>query len=219
MWIYTPWTCVYWLYIFTYDYNCTGWNVVTGPLRYAERPVNPQRLVTVASLNEDFATLLLNVCQILSNCPDQQVNLGKCKEFGALLCVTPISDHSLFKNTKIENINNCENFKQLFEILRLHMSWDEHSILTQLVSNCNSVEGQQEITKFEKRVAMFQGLQMMSDMPEYNMSEEFARFCVIINKPYKDITIEEYEDVKSHICSTHNFNHFATVGFMRILSN
>jgi len=39
---------------------------------------------------------------------------------------------------------------QLFEIINMHMSWDEHSVLIQIANVCNSTEAQQEIEKFEK---------------------------------------------------------------------
>lgn len=57
----------------------------------------------------------------------------------------------LFKAEKISKIKKSTNFKELFENIRLNLSWDEHSILTQIVYHCDSIEGQKEIEKFGKK--------------------------------------------------------------------
>ena len=106
---------------------------------------------------------------------------------------------------------------ELFENIRLNMSWDEHSILTQIVDLCNSNEGQQEIEKFEKKLALLQGLDIISDTPKYKKSGDFAKFCIIINKPYKSVTIQEYIKVKSYIFNVLDVNAYVTVGFIKML--
>ena len=54
------------------------------------------------------------------------------------------------------------------------MSWDEHSILTQIVDQCDSVEGQQEIEKFEEKLALYQGLEVILSASQENMSKDFV---------------------------------------------
>ena len=175
------------------------------------------RLISITSLNADFTSLLLNVCHILSNSSNKQDNLKICKEYCALLKISDSSNEPLLSAEKIAKIKECCNFNQLFEIVGLHMSWDEHSILIQIVNHCNSVEGQQEIEKFEKKLALFQGLQIISSTSKPKLSKEFARFCIIINKPYKSVTIEEYKDVKEYIFGNLNTDTYVTVGFIRML--
>ena len=170
-------------------------------------------LISVTSLNADFASLLLTVQHILSNSPNGQKNLEKCKDFCRLLRISDSPNQPLFA----EKIRECCNFKQLFEIIRMHMSWDEHSILTQIVNNCNSVEGQEEIENFEKKMALYQGLQIISSTSKQSLSKEFANFCVIINKPYKNVTIDEYKNIKAYICSNLNIDPNVIVGFAKIL--
>ena len=175
-------------------------------------------LISVTSLNADFTALLLKVCQILNKCPNQSNNLETCKDYCLLwLRISDSSNESLFSAEKTAKIKECSNFTQLFEIVSLHMSWDEHSILTQIVDHCNSVEGKKEIENFEKKLALYQGLQILSTTSQQSLLEDFARFCIIINKPYKSITIEEYRKVKAYIFSNLNTRAYVTVGFIRML--
>ena len=179
--------------------------------------VTQSALISVTSLNADFTRLLINVRDILSNAPNNQVNLEACKDYCALLSINDGSNESLFSAENISKIKECSDFKQLFEIVRRHMSWNEHSILMQIVDQCNSVEGQQEIEKFEKKLALYQGLQIISSTSQPSLSEDFARFCIIINKPYKSVTIEEYTKIKAYIFSNLKIHAYVTVGFIRML--
>ena len=174
-------------------------------------------LISINSLNADFTNLLLNVRHILSNSPNQQDNLEICKEYCSLLRVSDSSNDLLFKAENIAKIKECSDFKQLFEIASLHMRWDEHCILTQIVNQCKSEEGQKEIEKFEKKVALYQALQIISSVSKQNLSEEFAKFCVIIDKPYKNVTIDEYKNVKAYIFSNLNVYAYVAVGYVKML--
>ena len=174
-------------------------------------------LISVNSLNADFIGLLVNVRHILSNSPDQQDNLETCKEFCALLRVSDSSNDSQFKAESIAKIKECSNFKQLIEIVSLYMSWDEHSILTQIVSKCKSAKGQEEIEKFEKKLALYQALQIISSTSKQNISEDFLKFCVIINKPYENVTVEEYTKVKAYIFGNLDVYPHVTRGYIRML--
>ena len=181
--------------------------------------VEPQQcsLISVNNLNADFTSLLLNVTHILDNSPNQQHNLKVCKDYCTLLRCRDSSNESLFSAETTANIKESSDFRQLFDILIFFMSWDEHSILTHIVDICDSVEGQQEIERFEKKLALFQALQIMSDTSKQSLSYNFAKFCEIINKPYKKITIEKYKEVKAYIFSNLNVRAYVTVGFIRKL--
>ena len=174
-------------------------------------------LISVNSLNADFISLLVNVRHILSDSPNQQDNLETCKEFCALLTVSNSSTDSQFKAENITRIKECSNFKQLFEIVSLYMSWDEHSILTQIVSKCKSVKGQEEIEKFEKKLALYQALQIISSTSNQSLPAEFLKFCIIINKPYESVTIEEYMNIKAYIFSNLNVYPHVACGYIRML--
>ena len=175
-------------------------------------------LISVASLNADFTRLLMSVRGILSSSPNQQDNLEKCKDYCLLnFKVSDSSSESLFSPEKTTKIKECSNFKQLFEIISEHTSWDEHSMLTHIAIQCESVEGQQEIEKFDKNLALFEGLQLISSTSKQNMPKDFVKFCVIIKKSYRNITIKEYKKVKSYIFSNLETNSNVSVGFITLL--
>ena len=178
---------------------------------------SPPKLVTVYNLNADFTSLLLTVCQILNDCPNHQDNLQKCKDYCSLLPMSDGGNELLFKAEKISKIKKSTNLKELFENIRLNMSWDEHSILTHIVHLCNSIEGQKEIEKFGKKMAVLQGLEIISNIPKHKPSEEFAKFCIIIDKPYKSVTIEEYMNIKTYIFSILDIRDYVTFGFIKML--
>ena len=166
--------------------------------------VEPQfTLVSVANLKADFASLLLTITRILSNCPNQQANLQKCKDYCLLnLKVSDSSNDSIFSAQKIDKIKECGSFKQLIEIISEYTSWDEHSILTHIALECESDKGQEEIEKFDKKLGMYEGLKMIAcESSKQSFSEDFIKLCIIINKPYKSVTMKEYENVKAFICS------------------
>ena len=173
-------------------------------------------LISATSLNADFASLLLNVCNILSKSPNQQDNLETCKDYCSLLRVSGSSNDLLFKTEDIAKLKECSKFKQLVDIINPHVSWDEHSILTQIVSKCKSVEGQEEIEKFQKKLALYQALQIISSTSKQD-SEEFAKLCVIIHKPYENVTTDEYKKVKAYIFDNLNVYPYVAVGYIRML--
>ena len=183
-----------------------------------QHTVEPQSsLISVNNLNMDFTSLLLNVCHILNNCPNRQDNLKICKDYCSLLRVSDSSNDLLFIAENIAKIKKCRDFKQLFEIISLHMRWDEHYILTQIVNKCKSKKGQKEIEKFEKKVALYQALQIISSISTQNFSEEFAKVCVIIDKPYENVTVEEYEKVKAYVFSNLDIYAYVAVGYIKML--
>lgn len=175
-------------------------------------------LLSYPSLNADFASLMLNVCHILDKSPNSQHNLQTCKDYCQLLRISDGSANQLFSFENIAQIKKCSKFKELFEIISRYMSWDEHSILTQLVNCCDSAESQEEIERFEKKLALFEGLQIVSSTSrQEELPKDFVKFCAIINKPYKSITIEEYNNIKTYIFSNLNVSSYVTAGFIRVL--
>ena len=174
-------------------------------------------LISVTSLNADFASLLLSIGHILSNSPNQQDDLTTCIDFCVLLRVSEGSNELLFSAKNIAEIKECKNFKELLEIISQYISWDEHSILTQIVSWCKSDEGKQEIEKFDKKMALYQGLQIISNTSNQTLSEDFVKFCIVIDKPFKNITTEDYKKVKAYIQANLNINAYTTARFIRML--
>ena len=165
---------------------------------YGSQPVLPPPLyISTDSLDADFANLLLNVCDILNSTPDHESKLEKCKKYCLLLRVGDCSNQPLYSTKKIEE---CDDFHQLCQILKWCMSWEEYSILKQIVDKCNSRKALKEIKKFDKKLLFFKEVQLVCNSSKYDViSEEVVRVLVIIDKPYNKISFKEYNEVKDCI--------------------
>ena len=156
--------------------------------------------VTTTSLNTDFSNLLEFVSAILDNSTDMESDLQKCKNYCSSLCISDHSKQPLFSSEDLSMIHECTDFDELLRILQWHLSWDEHSILTHLVSQCQSITAREEVENFDKKLATIcEGESIISDTPECNLPPEFKIFCVIINKPYKSLTKSKYDEIKEFV--------------------
>ena len=86
-------------------------------------------LLTNDQLRAKFGRLIMTICRILSKCSNWEDDLDACKELCIYLKASGNANIPLFSPEKIVEINNYRDFKQLFEIVNHHLSWDEHSIL------------------------------------------------------------------------------------------
>ena len=101
-------------------------------------------------LQAEFRHMLMAIRRILSRSPNKEDNLEAYKE----PCIYLKASDScvlLFSPEKCAEINSCSDFRQLFDILKQHLSWDELSILTQIIYICGSDEAEQEFDKYKKK--------------------------------------------------------------------
>ena len=184
-------------------------------LAYSFQPVNPtKRLVTIESLDAEFTYLLLNVCRILNSCPNKEKNLSDCKYYCSTLRIGHCSNEYLLNSSEIED---CSDFNKLLHFKK--MNWEEHSALTKIAEICGSVKAKNQIKIFEKKLALIEGLQLVYDESKYvgGSSEEFAKFCIIIDKPYNKITIKEYKKIKAYIVEILGVSYHVFTGYIKLL--
>lgn len=174
-------------------------------------------LANARSLNTDFASLLMTVSAILDNSTDAESELDKCRNYCSSLRTSDNSDHPLFSPEDISMINNCTDFNKLFRILHWHLSWDEHSILTDIVAKCQSAKAQEEIENFDKKLAAICELEIVSNIPEYDLPSEFKKFSVVINGTYKNLTASKYEEIKDFVFKQLDTKHYVATRCIKIL--
>ena len=160
--------------------------------------------------------MLMAVRRILSRSPNKEDNLEACKELCIYLKASDSARVLLFSPEKCAEINSCSDFRQLFEILKQHLSWDELSILTQIIDICGSDEAEQEFDKYKKKMAVSKALEIISSTKN-NPPPGFERFCVIIDKPYKKLTVEKYEEIKGFIFENLDTYRYVTDEYIRVL--
>lgn len=84
-----------------------------------------QPLLTIDYLRAQFGRLVLTICRILENSPNRNNNLEICKQYCAYLKTSDNTNTLLFSGETRKELNDCSNFKQFFEIVNQHLSWDE----------------------------------------------------------------------------------------------
>ena len=158
----------------------------------------------------------MDIRSILSESPKKKNNLKKCKELCIYLKASDSANALLFSPEKCTKINKCSDFRQLFEILNQHLNWDELSILTQIIDICGSDEAKQEFDKYKKKMAVSRALEIISSTKS-NPPPGFERFCLKIDKPYKRLTVEEYEEIKEFIFKNLDTHRYVTDEYIRVL--
>ena len=62
----------------------------------------------------------------------------------------------------IKPIRHKKDFRQLLEIVNLYLSWDEYSILTEIINKCDSDKAGMEFMKHKKKLTVFNDLKITS---------------------------------------------------------
>ena len=164
----------------------------------------------------EFTHLLMRICSILSESPNEKDNLKACKRFCCLLKVSDSTKELLFSAQEKSEINGCKNFEELFDIVNRCISWDEHSVLREIIDVCESVEATEEFYQYMKKMALAKGLEIISSA-ESDPPPGFEKFYVIINESYKKLTYNQYEEVKKFIFENLNVSRYVTTGYIRVL--
>ena len=175
-----------------------------------------QPLLTDDILRTEFGRLILKLSHILEQSPNCKTNLELCKKFCVLLKASSNSKASLFTPEKLTEIKRCSDFEEFFEIVNQHLSWDEYSILTHIIDECESEEAEEEFNKYKRKIAISQALEIINSI-ESDPPPGFTKFCVIIDKPYKKLTVEKYEETKTFIFNNLDTNRYVTNKYIRVL--
>ena len=158
----------------------------------------------------------MTVCRILGRSPDWKSKLMACKELCTYLKTSDNANAPLFNEERLAEIKNSKNFSQFFEIVNQHLSWDEYFILTEIIDECDSDEAEQEFKKYKRKMAISNALEIISSA-ESSLPPGFEKFCVIIDKPYKKLTVEEYEEIKAFIFTNLDTHRYVTNKYIRVL--
>ena len=146
----------------------------------------------IVYIDAEFNKLVLSVQQYLQG----QKALENCKDFCLQLCVDKGSRELLFNDIEKQKVEMCKSFKDLFSILCNHWGWDEYSILKYLTEICESKDAQEEIEKYELKMA---GLKLIFTQRRSDPLSGYKNFVVIINKSFKKFTVEQYKCIKKFI--------------------
>ena len=157
----------------------------------------------------------MTIRKTLEKCKDK---LEACKELCSNLTISGNSDVLLFSDEQLAEINQCTSFQQLFTILRKHWNWEQHSILKGIIAESGSEEAKKELHKFEKFVGSYHGMKLISDKHLSNISpEDYAKLYLIIEQPYKDLTLQDFKELRTFIFQHLDIKEFTALPFVKFL--
>ncbi|XP_065903310.1 uncharacterized protein [Dysidea avara] len=159
-------------------------------------------LNTAEQASVEFGVLLNEILKELKK--NENDNLELLKTVSSVLTVKDNSDVKMFNDSEVEGIYACNNISILLMIkLRHCYRWDDHSMLTVLMSSLNSKKCLKLLQLFETKVYSKIKLQQIQE----HCLEESSKFpegyhkmvAIIDNKIFSSITKEEYDELKQFI--------------------
>lgn len=144
--------------------------------------------------------------------------LEACKELCSNLTISGNSDILLFSDEQLAKINECTSFQQLFTILRKHWNWKEYSILKGIITECGSEEARDELHKFQKLMGSYYGMKLISDnyLPS-ELPENYVKLCITVDQPYKDLTLNDYDELRTFIFKHLDVKKYIALPFIKFL--
>jgi len=187
------------------SFSCVGYQFHPGhtlPQNYSMmfRPHSPylRSHLTISQLQADFKKVVESVQKIVQD-ENKMVALQKSKYFCTVLRITITSDVRFFTHEERRKIDLCTDFRELFFHLRHHWDWDNLVILKYIVNLCDTKEGEQEMVKYERKLALYGGLNLVFDRSRNDPPPGYEDFLIILNKPYNELTVEQFQDAKQFI--------------------
>ena len=154
---------------------------------------------------------MITIRKILEQCEDK---LEVCKELCSNLTISGNSDVLLFNDKQLAEINQCTSFQQLFTILRKHWNWEEYSILKGIIAESGSKEAKEELHKFEKFMGSYHSMKLISTKNLSDVSpEDYVKLCLIIEQPYKDLTVEDFMELRTFIFQNLDIKEYTALPF------
>ena len=164
-------------------------------------PGDANTISTAEQASVEFGVLLIEILEELMK--NEKNNLELLKIMSSTLTVKDKSDVRMFNDSELEGIDACDNIKTLLVIkLRHCYRWDDHSMLTVLMSKLNAEECLRLLHLFETKVYGKMKLQQLHEhslQGSVNIPEGYHKMITIVNKIFSDITKDEYDELKEFI--------------------
>ena len=183
------------------------------------RPTGSSEQSTVRTANPlsvQFSTFVATIEELLDE--KCQNKLKQSKRFCANLTISDNSDELLFSDEQLQKINTCTTFSELFFLLRKHWSWKDYLILTHIISFTGLEEAKAEAEVFEKRMASYQGMKIISEnLSPDNIPQDYIKLSIIIDKPYRELSLKCFTELRDFIFSNLDVKKYIALPFIRFL--
>ena len=126
--------------------------------------------------------------------------LERSKLLCSNLTISDSSDELLFNDEQLQKINACSTFSELFDILHKHWSYNDYSILKQIIAFTDLKKVKDELQLFKTRMASYEGMKILSEnIPPEAISLEYIRLKVTIDKSYQELTLEDFTKLRDFV--------------------
>ena len=159
---------------------------------------------------------MATIATLLDTCCGDK--LEQCKQLCSNLTISNNFDELLFSDEQLQKINACSTFSELFAILRKHWSYYDYSILTHIITITDLNEAKNELQVFKTRMASYEGMKILSEnIPPEAISLEYIRLSIIIDKPYRELTLEDFVKLHDFIFKYLDIKHYTALPHIKFL--
>ena len=195
------------------DISCQA----SSPARSRAAGSSEQSTVRTADpLSVQFSAFVATIATLLNTfCSDK---LEQSKQLCSNLTISDSFDELLFSDTQLQKINACSTFSELFALLRKHWSYTDYSFLKEIISRTDLKEAKDELQLFKTRMASYEGMKILSEniSPEA-ISPEYIRLKVIIDKSYRELTLEDFTKLRDFIFKYLDIKHYTALPHIKYL--
>ena len=172
-------------------------------------------VTTPDPLSVQFSRFVATIEALLERCHDK---LEQSKRICSNLTISNNHDELLFSDEQLQKINACTTFNELFTILRKHWSLLDYSILKEIITTTDLKEAKDELQLFKTRMGSYEGMKVISEniQPEA-ISREYITLSVIIDKPYRELTLEDFIKLRDFIFKYLDIKHYTVLPHIKYL--
>ena len=176
-------------------------DVPTAAKRFKPDTNDSKMLYTADQASVEFGILLNEILEELMK--DESKNLKLLQRTSSTLTLKDKPGIKMFSDSEVEAIYACNDIETLLIIkLRHCYRWDDHSMLTLLMSSLNAKECLRLLQLYETKVYGKMKLHQICEhysQHSANIPEGYHKMVVIVNKIFSSITKEEYDELKEFI--------------------
>ena len=156
---------------------------------------------TAEQASVEFGILLNEIIKELKK--NENENLELLKTISSSLTVQKREGARMFSDSELEGIHACNNVSTLLVVkLRHCYRWNDHSMLTVLMSSLNTTKSLKSLHLFETKLYSKMKLKHMHEhcfQESSEFPEGYHKMVAIVNKIFSSITKEEYDELKQFI--------------------
>ena len=173
----------------------------TAPTRKPEAGITNKQISTEEASIE-FGILLTEILEELKK--NESKNLELLKTISSTLTIKDKSGVRMFSDSELDGIRACNDTDTLLVVkLRHCYRWDDHSMLTFLMTSLNAEKCLNLLQKFQIKVYSKTRLQQIHEQclkEKRKFPEGYHKMVAIVeNKMFSSITKEEYDELKQFI--------------------